>query len=153
MKDMQADWTDLAHFFRCNRPWLTSNFTDVLNSQGFAFEINTVQHYLPIRKANCVHYSLTITAVFTNGASRVQLRTNRGKMAAAATMMPNFGQKISAKSDLVPDWTSQEVSTGVSTWVCWPERTEQDLVLFLWRVFEVWTAAEWDSTSSAANDG
>ncbi|XP_073331719.1 proteasome subunit beta type-6 [Pagrus major] len=35
-------------------------------------------------------------------------------MAAPATMMPNFGQKVSAKSDLVPDWTSQEVSTGTT---------------------------------------
>lgn len=36
-------------------------------------------------------------------------------MAAAASMMPYFGQQISSKNDLIPDWTSQEVSTGVST--------------------------------------
>uniref|UniRef100_A0A1A8GA64 Proteasome subunit beta n=1 Tax=Nothobranchius korthausae TaxID=1143690 RepID=A0A1A8GA64_9TELE len=35
-------------------------------------------------------------------------------MAATATMMPNFGQQISSKNDLVPDWTSQEVSTGTT---------------------------------------
>ncbi|XP_029932323.1 proteasome subunit beta type-6 [Myripristis murdjan] len=34
-------------------------------------------------------------------------------MAAAATMMP-FGQQISSKSDLVPDWTGKEVSTGTT---------------------------------------
>ena len=39
----------------------------------------------------------------------------RDKMAATATMMPNFGQNISLKADLVPDWTNQEVSTGVSS--------------------------------------
>nr|XP_046236734.1 proteasome subunit beta type-6 [Scatophagus argus] len=35
-------------------------------------------------------------------------------MAAVASMMSNFGQNISTKSDLVPDWTSQEVSTGTT---------------------------------------
>lgn len=50
--------------------------------------------------------------------------TNRDKMAAAATMMHNFGQSVSAKSDLVPDWTSQEVSTGVSTLSLEPEWTD-----------------------------
>ncbi|XP_029986024.1 proteasome subunit beta type-6-like isoform X1 [Sphaeramia orbicularis] len=35
-------------------------------------------------------------------------------MAAAASMMPNFGQQISSKNDLVPDWTRQEVSTGTT---------------------------------------
>ncbi|GLD72889.1 proteasome subunit beta type-6-like protein, partial [Lates japonicus] len=35
-------------------------------------------------------------------------------MAAAATMMPFFGQRISSKNDLVPDWVSQEVSTGTT---------------------------------------
>lgn len=29
-------------------------------------------------------------------------------------MMPNSGLIVSAKNDVVPDWTSQEVSTGVS---------------------------------------
>ncbi|TNN30820.1 Proteasome subunit beta type-6 [Liparis tanakae] len=33
---------------------------------------------------------------------------------AAATVMPHFGQQMSSQSELVPDWTSQEVSTGVS---------------------------------------
>ncbi|XP_044040319.1 proteasome subunit beta type-6 [Siniperca chuatsi] len=41
------------------------------------------------------------------------VRSNRDKM-AAATMMPYFGQKVSSNSDLVPDWTSQEVSTGTT---------------------------------------
>uniref|UniRef100_A0A3B4GG30 proteasome endopeptidase complex n=1 Tax=Pundamilia nyererei TaxID=303518 RepID=A0A3B4GG30_9CICH len=35
-------------------------------------------------------------------------------MAAAPVMMPYFGQQISSKSDLVPDWTRQEVSTGTT---------------------------------------
>lgn len=51
-------------------------------------------------------------------------------------MMPNFGQKVSAKSDLVPEWTSQEVSTGVSTRAVGAGWTEPDPVLFLWRVFK-----------------
>lgn len=34
---------------------------------------------------------------------------------AAATMMPNLVQNISSQNDLVPEWTRQEVSTGVST--------------------------------------
>lgn len=34
---------------------------------------------------------------------------------AAASLMPIFGQQISSKNDLVPDWTTQEVSTGVSS--------------------------------------
>nr|XP_024655573.1 proteasome subunit beta type-6 [Maylandia zebra] len=38
----------------------------------------------------------------------------REKMAAAPVMMPYFGQQISSKSDLVPDWTRQEVSTGTT---------------------------------------
>lgn len=33
---------------------------------------------------------------------------------AAATMMPNSEFSVSAKNDVVPDWTSKEVSTGVS---------------------------------------
>ncbi|XP_034413376.1 proteasome subunit beta type-6 isoform X2 [Cyclopterus lumpus] len=33
---------------------------------------------------------------------------------AAATMMPLFGQQMSSQSELVPDWTSQEVSTGTT---------------------------------------
>ena len=57
-------------------------------------------------------------------------------MAALATMMPNFGQKVSAKSELVPDWTSQEVSTGVSKRAVGAGWTEPDPVLFLWRVFK-----------------
>lgn len=57
-------------------------------------------------------------------------------MAALATMMPNFGQKVSAKSDLVPEWTSQEVSTGVSTRAVGAGWTEPDPVLFLWSVFK-----------------
>lgn len=50
---------------------------------------------------------------------------HREKMAAAPVMMPYFGQQISSKSDLVPDWTRQEVSTGVSTCSCGvgPDRT------------------------------
>uniref|UniRef100_A0A8P4GQ99 proteasome endopeptidase complex n=1 Tax=Dicentrarchus labrax TaxID=13489 RepID=A0A8P4GQ99_DICLA len=32
---------------------------------------------------------------------------------AAAAMVPIFGQNVSDKYDLVPDWTSREVSTGV----------------------------------------
>ena len=51
-------------------------------------------------------------------------------------MMPNFGQKISAKSDLVPEWTSQEVSTGVSTRAVEAGWIEPDPVLFVWRVFK-----------------
>lgn len=47
----------------------------------------------------------------------------RDKMAATATMMPNIGQNISLKGGLVPDWTNQEVSTGVSTWALCPDRT------------------------------
>ncbi|XP_017295843.1 proteasome subunit beta type-6 [Kryptolebias marmoratus] len=35
-------------------------------------------------------------------------------MAAAASMMPIYGQQISSKNDLVPDWTTQEVSTGTT---------------------------------------
>ncbi|XP_019967151.1 proteasome subunit beta type-6 [Paralichthys olivaceus] len=35
-------------------------------------------------------------------------------MAAAATMMLESGQKLFSKNDLVPDWTSQEVSTGTT---------------------------------------
>uniref|UniRef100_A0A3Q1FS15 proteasome endopeptidase complex n=1 Tax=Acanthochromis polyacanthus TaxID=80966 RepID=A0A3Q1FS15_9TELE len=35
-------------------------------------------------------------------------------MAAAAATMMNFSQQISSKNDLVPDWTSQEVSTGTT---------------------------------------
>ncbi|KAF6720389.1 Proteasome subunit beta type-6 [Oryzias melastigma] len=33
---------------------------------------------------------------------------------AAASMMPIFSQNVSSKSDLVPDWTRQEVSTGTT---------------------------------------
>lgn len=44
-------------------------------------------------------------------------------------MMPYFGQQISSKNDLVPDWTSQEVSTGVSTEALGSERTKPDPVL------------------------
>lgn len=43
-------------------------------------------------------------------------------MAAAATMMLNFGQNVSSQNDLVPDWTRQEVSTGVSTCAAGPDR-------------------------------
>lgn len=45
---------------------------------------------------------------------------------AAVTVMPNFTQNISTKSDLVPEWSSQEVSTGVSVWfsVIGMDRTE-----------------------------
>uniref|UniRef100_A0A8P4G2U1 Proteasome subunit beta n=1 Tax=Dicentrarchus labrax TaxID=13489 RepID=A0A8P4G2U1_DICLA len=39
--------------------------------------------------------------------------TLREKMAAAA-MVPIFGQNVSDKYDLVPDWTSREVSTGTT---------------------------------------
>ncbi|CAB1423284.1 unnamed protein product [Pleuronectes platessa] len=35
-------------------------------------------------------------------------------MAAGATMMMESGQRFSSKSDLVPDWTRQEVSTGTT---------------------------------------
>ncbi|XP_068611740.1 proteasome subunit beta type-6 [Brachionichthys hirsutus] len=35
-------------------------------------------------------------------------------MAATAAAMPSLGLNISAKSDLVPDWTGQEVSTGTT---------------------------------------
>ncbi|KAM6960465.1 proteasome subunit beta type-6 [Tautogolabrus adspersus] len=35
-------------------------------------------------------------------------------MAAAASMMPYFGQQVPSKNDMVPDWTSQEVSTGTT---------------------------------------
>ncbi|XP_035464627.1 proteasome subunit beta type-6 [Scophthalmus maximus] len=35
-------------------------------------------------------------------------------MAAAPMMMPDFGQRNASKSDLVPDWTSKEVSTGTT---------------------------------------
>lgn len=58
-------------------------------------------------------------------------------MAAAATVMPNFGQNISAKSDLVPDWVGQEVSTGVSTWALGPGRTGLDPVLFMCMTFKL----------------
>lgn len=40
-------------------------------------------------------------------------------MAATATMMPNLGQNISSPNDLVPEWTREEVSTGVSTGEVW----------------------------------
>ncbi|CAG14755.1 unnamed protein product, partial [Tetraodon nigroviridis] len=36
------------------------------------------------------------------------------KKMAAATMMLNAELSVSAKNDVVPDWTSKEVSTGVS---------------------------------------
>uniref|UniRef100_A0A3Q3IPL2 Proteasome subunit beta n=1 Tax=Monopterus albus TaxID=43700 RepID=A0A3Q3IPL2_MONAL len=35
-------------------------------------------------------------------------------MAAPAAMIPYFGQQMSSKNDLVPDWTRQEVSTGTT---------------------------------------
>lgn len=54
-------------------------------------------------------------------------------MAAPATLVPNFGQNISSKSDLVPDWTGQEVSTGVSA-CFWPVRSTLGPVLILWGV-------------------
>ncbi|XP_008304275.1 proteasome subunit beta type-6-like, partial [Stegastes partitus] len=38
----------------------------------------------------------------------------RVKMAATASMMPCFRQQITSRNDMVPDWTSQEVSTGTT---------------------------------------
>ncbi|XP_008323753.1 proteasome subunit beta type-6 [Cynoglossus semilaevis] len=35
-------------------------------------------------------------------------------MAATSTMMPEIVQRISSKNDMVPEWTSQEVSTGTT---------------------------------------
>ncbi|XP_030580709.1 proteasome subunit beta type-6 [Archocentrus centrarchus] len=35
-------------------------------------------------------------------------------MAAPSVMMPYFSQQVSSKSDMVPDWTRQEVSTGTT---------------------------------------
>uniref|UniRef100_A0A3Q0SVK5 Proteasome subunit beta n=1 Tax=Amphilophus citrinellus TaxID=61819 RepID=A0A3Q0SVK5_AMPCI len=35
-------------------------------------------------------------------------------MAASSVMMPYFSQQVSSKSDMVPDWTRQEVSTGTT---------------------------------------
>ena len=35
-------------------------------------------------------------------------------MAAAATMMFGQEQMVSSNNDMAPDWTSKEVSTGVS---------------------------------------
>lgn len=78
---------------------------------------------------------------------------HREKMAAAPVMMPYFGQQISSKSDLVPDWTRQEVSTGVSTWSVVLGRTEPGPVRSRWSVFKRQVAAEWDSSSAAANSG
>ncbi|XP_041842422.1 proteasome subunit beta type-6 [Melanotaenia boesemani] len=40
--------------------------------------------------------------------------SKREKMAVAAPMMPIYGRQISSKNELVPDWTSQEVSTGTT---------------------------------------
>lgn len=42
-------------------------------------------------------------------------------MAAAASMMPIFGHQISSKNDLVPDWSREEVSTGVGAGLAGPE--------------------------------
>lgn len=67
---------------------------------------------------------------------------HREKMAAAPVMMPYFGQQISSKSDLVPDWARQEVSTGVSTWFVVLGWTEPGPVRSRWSVFKRQIAAE-----------
>lgn len=51
------------------------------------------------------------------------MKQTEKKMAATASMMPIFGQQISSKNDLVPDWSREEVSTGVGTGPVGPERT------------------------------